>query len=388
MSRKSQIIPFPYYVYFGTVVVIVLIGLLTSGYLSISHYRVYTDMSYKSFCAISKAINCDTVSQSSYSILLNVPLPVWGVMGYLFLMGLLAFSLNKEISSERTWALFFWVSFLYSAYSIVLALISTYVIHSYCIMCIVTYGVNFALVWFSWLIRKRFSSCSLIRDTRSDVAFLRHQPLKRLACFSLFPVVIILGIGFFPAYWKLEPPPSASHITTGITGDGHPWIGAENPVLEITEYTDYQCFQCKKLHFFLRQLIADHPEKIRLVHRHFPIDHRFNPIVKRPLHSGSGQMALLAIYAVSKDKFWLMNDLLFEMADRGEHISLKKLAEITGLSLKDLSQALQAPAIRRRLMMDIAAGIEHGITGTPAYVIDGRLHQGQIAPDVIAKALR
>ena len=378
----------PYYVYFGTVVVIGFIGLFSSVYLSISHYRVYTDMSYKSFCAISKAINCDTVSQSPYSILLNVPLPIWGVMGYLFLMGLLAFSLKKEMPKERIWALFFWISFLYSAYSIVLALISTYVIHSYCIMCIVTYGVNFALVWFSWLIRKRFSSCSLIEDTRGDAAFLRHQPLKSLVWFSLFSVVIILAIGFFPSYWKLESPPSVSHITTGISRDGHPWIGAEDPVLEITEYTDYQCFQCKKLHFFLRQLIADHPEKIRLVHRHFPIDHQFNPIVKRPLHKGSGQMALLAIYAVPKDKFWLMNDLLFEMAGRGEHISLKKLAEITGISLTDLSQALQAPAIRRRLMMDIAAGIEHGITGTPAYVIDGRLHQGQIPPDVIAKALR
>ena len=123
MSRKSHIIPLSYYVYFGTVVVLVFIGLFTSVYLSISHYRVYTDMSYKSFCAISKAINCDTVSQSPYSILLNVPLPIWGVMGFLFLMGLLVFSLKKEISNERIWALFFWISFLYSAYSIVLALI-------------------------------------------------------------------------------------------------------------------------------------------------------------------------------------------------------------------------------------------------------------------------
>jgi protein-disulfide isomerase len=309
-------------------------------------------------------------------------------MGYLFLMGLLAFSLKKEIPNERTWALFFWISFLYSAYSIVLALISTYVIHSYCIMCIVTYGVNFALMWFSWLIRKRFSSCSLMEDTLSDAAFLRHQPLKSLVCFSLIPVAIILAISFFPAYWKLEPPPSVSHITTGISRDGHPWIGAEDPVLEITEYTDYQCFQCKKLHFFLRQLIANHPGKIRLVHRHFPIDHQFNPIVKSPFHIGSGQMALLAIYATPKDQFWLMSDLLFEMAGQGEPIGLKKIAKITGFSLEDLNQALDAPAIRRRLMLDIAAGIKHGITGTPAYVIDDKLHQGQIPPDVIAKALR
>ena len=388
MSRKSQIIPFPYYVYCGTAGVLVFVGLFTSVYLSISHYRVFTDMSYKSFCALSKAINCDTVSQSPYSILLNIPLPIWGVMGYLFLMGLLVFSFKKEISNERIWALLFWISLFYSAYSIVLALISTYVIHSYCIMCIVTYGVNFAIVWFAWLIRKRFSSHSLIEDTQKDLVFLRHEPLKNMAWFLLFPVVIILAMGFLPPYWKLEPPPSASHIPSGITADGHPWIGAENPVLEITEYTDYQCFQCKKMHFYLRQLIANYPEKIRLVHRHFPMDHQFNPMVTEPFHSSSGQMALMAIYAAPKNKFWLMNDLLFEMAGKGEQIKLKNLAKNTGFSLNDLNKALNAPAIRRQLILDIAAGIRQGITGTPAYVIDGTLHQGQIPPDVISKALR
>ena len=60
-----------------------MVGLIDASYLSISHFRVYTDMDYRSFCAISKAINCDTVSQSPYSIFLNVPVPIWGVIGYI-----------------------------------------------------------------------------------------------------------------------------------------------------------------------------------------------------------------------------------------------------------------------------------------------------------------
>jgi len=98
IKSDRPIEPLPFYVYTGIVATLILAGLFTSIYLSISHYRVYTDMSYKSFCALSKAINCDTVSQSPYSILLNIPLPIWGVMGYLFLMGLLVFSFKKEIS--------------------------------------------------------------------------------------------------------------------------------------------------------------------------------------------------------------------------------------------------------------------------------------------------
>ena len=74
----------PFAVYFWTVAFLTTAGLADSICLAISHYRVYTDVAYSSFCAISKAINCDTVSQSSYSIFFNVPVPVWGIIGYTF----------------------------------------------------------------------------------------------------------------------------------------------------------------------------------------------------------------------------------------------------------------------------------------------------------------
>ena len=105
----------PFSVYLATVVLLILAGLFTSIYLSISHYRVYTDMSYKSFCAISQAINCDTISQSPYAIFLNVPVPVWGVIGYLFALGLLLFSRIQRVARERMWSLLFWIFLAFSS---------------------------------------------------------------------------------------------------------------------------------------------------------------------------------------------------------------------------------------------------------------------------------
>jgi len=85
-KRKRPIQPLPFAVYYYTVLSIGLIGLFVSTYLSYSHYRVYTDVGYKSFCAISKAINCDTVSQSAYSIFWGLPVPVWRISpNHLFL---------------------------------------------------------------------------------------------------------------------------------------------------------------------------------------------------------------------------------------------------------------------------------------------------------------
>ncbi len=39
------------------------------------------------------------------------------------------------------------------------------------------------------------------------------------------------------------------------------------------------------------------------------------------------------------------------------------------------------PQIQIKLITDIRDGMKLGITGTPAYVIDGQLYLGQIPPD-------
>ena len=69
------------------------------------------------------------------------------------------------------------------------------------------------------------------------------------------------------------------------------------------EFTDYLCFQCRKMHYYLRDLVARYPDKIRLVHRNYPMDHEFNPMVKEPFHVGAGKMALLAIHAAASGSF-------------------------------------------------------------------------------------
>ena len=86
MKIQPKIKPLPFPVYFWSIVSITCVGLIDAIYLAISHYRVYTDIGYKSFCAVSKSINCDTVSQSAFSILLGVPVPVWGIVGYLIFL--------------------------------------------------------------------------------------------------------------------------------------------------------------------------------------------------------------------------------------------------------------------------------------------------------------
>jgi len=388
-NSSKPVIPLPFPVYFWIFVVLAIMGLADAIYLSVSHYRVYTDIGYASFCAISKAINCDTVSQSPYSILWGAPVPVWGVFGYLCVIVLLPFAGSKEAGKERIWSFLFWIFLGFSLYSLALGLISALYIHSYCMMCIVSYAINFLLLFYAWLIRRRFGNNRLISDLFLDVRFLWHKRRHRIMLLMLiFGAVFLAMITKFPAYWNLAPPPPSESIPTGVTEDGHPWIGAIAPVMEITEFTDYQCFQCKKMHFFLRRLIDAHSDKIRLVHRHYPMDHKVNPIVKEPFHVGSAAMSLLAIHAQSKGKFWEMNDILFNTDLAEEAINAKTLLKQAGVDTGDTAMNIYDPQNQIRLLTDVRDGMKLGITGTPAYIIEEQLYLGQIPPDILARIIK
>lgn len=385
-KKNEKITPLPYPVYFSGILFLALAGLAISIYLSISHFRVYTDLGYKSFCAISKAINCDTVSQSPYAIFAGVPLPVWGCLAYAIFIFLTILQLRTG-SRTRLWPLLFLAALLFSLHSIVLALISTVFIKSYCLMCILDYAVNFGLLFMVWIIHKRFDTESLFEGVLKDWAFISAR--KAALCAGL---TIVLGVTlalavFFPAYWTYSMPALNETTKTGVTTEGFPWIGSENPRIVIEEFTDYKCFQCKKMHFFLRQLIDQYPEKIQLVHRHFPMDHLVNPLVKEPFHEGSGALALLSIYAKKKNRFWEFNDMLFEKVAGETQFETKEMAETFGFDPQAFTMSLNSRESRIALNRDIIDGLKLGITGTPAYLIDGHVYQGYIPPEVIKKIM-
>jgi protein-disulfide isomerase len=274
----------------------------------------------------------------------------------------------------------------YALAAVYFGYISVSKIHSYCILCLLTYGINFGLFFGSWLIRRRFSTASLISEI--PIA-LRHVGRSRWlwGALSVTVTATALLILFIPHYWSYAPPPIDDGISHGITSDGHPWVGAEHPALTITEFSDYMCFQCKKMHFMLRRLVQSYPDRIRLVHRHFPMDHAYNPLVTDPFHSGSGQMAIIAIYAQTKGKFWEVNDMLFDIAATKQDFNTRRIAEFMGISSGEVVQALDSKNLRLMLKHDIAVGIQKGITGTPGFVIDDKVYLGNIPKEILETAI-
>lgn len=375
--------------YLTAVLCLVLTGLGVSIYLSVSHYRVYTDMGYASFCAISKAINCDTVSQSPYSIFWGIPVPIWGVIGYMFILATLSFSYERRSGNLNMFPGLVALGIIFSLISLWLGAISAINIQSYCIMCIITYGVNFLILYMFWLIKRRFDPADLRQSIRKTLSFIKANSARAPVHFvPILSGVILLRL-FIPEYWHFHTAElTNSEIKTGITEEGSPWIGAEEPELTIIEYTDYMCFQCRKMHFFLRNLVILHPEKIRLVHRHFPMDKKFNPMLREDLHPGSGSLSSAAIHAAKANRFWEVNDILYHYnTDRGA-IYLNEIADAARLELRALKTGIHKPDVTLKLQQDIISGLKLNISGTPSYVISGTVHTGQIPREILEPYLK
>ena len=382
MKNSKSINPLPFVYYYVPVVFLTIAGLIDSIYLSVSHFRVYTDIGYKSFCAVSRSFNCDTVSQSPYSIFLDIPVPVWGTIGYLFFLFVLIAAKRTDNPRKHFWGFLFLIALVFSVISLFLAYISIFLIRSYCIMCMVSFAVNFLLLFFTWLICKRFGPQGLFAWAKNDLNYFIAR--KNLVLFMLLAFSGMVTTGFMiPDYWEMDAQHTSVELKKGMTEDGHPWVGAEDPELTITEFTDYRCFQCKKMHYYLRALVRENEDRIRLVHKHFPMDHKFNPLVKKPYHVGSGTLALFSIYAQDQGKFWEANDIFFKLKKSINVINIKTIAEKLDLGPKALAYARYDRSIRYRLQKDIEKGLELGFTGTPSYVINDEIFQGHIPSRIL-----
>ena len=136
MRRKKKL------VILKIVIVLSLLGLLTSLYLVQSHISPPTE---GSFCDVSSHVSCSLVNTSVYSKLLNVPVAVFGSIWFIFL-GLLAWRSMKK--RELVVGMYWWniLGLLFVVYLIV----AEFILKALCPFCTVVHVITiitFALIF-------------------------------------------------------------------------------------------------------------------------------------------------------------------------------------------------------------------------------------------------
>jgi len=354
----------------------VILGLIFAIYLTVLHVKVFTQADYQadsSVCSIGEKANCETVAENPYSVFLFLPVSVWGILGYLFIgLGVVAGFVAKERRLPLVYLLGF-VGFACCT-AILLGYISITKITSICIFCFGTYFLNFSmlgiLAWALWKDR-----INPFKGALELVTWFFRHPLHLGGLGVMGVGLIVAGFLWYPRYWVPQTVP-AGEITlpTGVTEDGHPWIGAEHPLVVIQEWSDFECPSCATYHQQMRELVARHPDTVQLVHYNYPLDKACNPMVREPFHLAACERARLGLCAARQGKFWQANDLMY--ANRNTRFSAYRLSLELGLDEHQMKACAADPQVAEHVKRDVAVGNEMKLEETPAYFIDGVRMEG------------
>lgn len=145
-----------------------------------------------------------------------------------------------------------------------------------------------------------------------------------------------------------------------------PSLGSADAPVVIVEFFDPACGTCRTFYPLVKQLMAGHPNRIRLVMRY------------APFHKGSDRVVAILEAARRQGKFWPTLEALF--ASQSQWVSNHTVnADLTwpllggtGLNMEQLAIDLTAPDLQQVITQDMQDANTLGVSQTPEYFVNGR----------------
>jgi len=175
---------------------------------------------------------------------------------------------------------------------------------------------------------------------------------------------------------NLKPPP-VFRVSLPVD-DGAPFKGRANAPVTIVEFSDFHCPFCRRVLPTLSELESRYGDRIKFVFRDFPIE---------SLHPGATKAHEAARCANDQGKFWSYHDKLFDAPPKNSPELFKNLAKDVGLDSKTFEECLNSGKHQAAIKADIAEGNSFGVTGTPAFFINGRIISGAQPLEAFARII-
>jgi len=141
-----------------------------------------------------------------------------------------------------------------------------------------------------------------------------------------------------------------------------PSRGNPKAPVTIVEFSDFQCPFCVRARPTVNRVREVYGDKVRFVFRHFPLD----------FHAQAEKAGEAAACAGDQGKFWEMHDLLWQNTAKLQVADLKAHAATLGLDAAAFAQCLDSGRHDGLVEGDLAAGQGYGVSGTPAFFVNGR----------------
>jgi protein-disulfide isomerase len=146
-----------------------------------------------------------------------------------------------------------------------------------------------------------------------------------------------------------------------VSVDDDPSQGPKDAPIVMIEFSDFQCPFCKRARATVKQVLDTYKGKVHYVFRDFPLS----------FHKNAPKAAEAANCANEQNKYWPYNETLWENQQAIGIDDLKGYAKKIGLDEKKFSECLDSGKMSAEIQKDIQDGSNAGVSGTPAYFING-----------------
>lgn len=139
--------------------------------------------------------------------------------------------------------------------------------------------------------------------------------------------------------------------------------------ITIVEYSEFQCPFCSRVQPDSKRILGEYKGKIRWIVRDFPLS----------FHDRARPAAIAAKCAGEQGKYWNMYGTLFDNQRNLADADLKSYAEKIGVDKAKYEHCVANPAaVEAKIDRNFQSGAALGVSGTPAFFINGRRLSGAL----------
>jgi protein-disulfide isomerase len=163
-----------------------------------------------------------------------------------------------------------------------------------------------------------------------------------------------------------------------VSAGDDPSRGPKDAPVTIVEFSDFQCPFCARATPVLKQLEERYAGKLRRVFRDLPLTN---------IHKEAAGAAEAGSCANEQGKFWELHDALFAEQASLLPAEIKRAAAKLGLDAEAFAACLDSGKHRAEWQQDVSDATSYGLTGTPAFFVNGRLLSGAQSFEAFARLI-
>ena len=367
------------------------LGLGAASTSSYVHYKLLTEQNYSSFCDVNATVSCTQAYLSPYGSFLGVPVALFGVLFFAFVLLLVALGgRDGAPARDAVPAYVFTLSTIGLAFVLYLAWASYTQLHTFCVLCALTYVSVIAIFIISGG-ATTFPMTTLPRRVPRDVRALFSSPVAIVT-----GLLFLFGAGTLIAYFPTEAPRQAPVAIRPLGDDeraklaqwyelqpvAQPAIPNEGAKVFVAIFSDYQCPHCRAAHDAYKPLIAKYAgdPRVKFALKHFPLESECNPNSGN-VHSASCEAAAAVVMARATGKAAQMDAWLFDNQDRLTPSVVRQAGRDVG-GIADFNSGY-AEALKQ-VRAEAVLGGQLGVGSTPTIFLNGRkLGAGVVDPSAL-----